>query len=133
MTVDPIPSDVATFILDKVDSVAYLEALILLRVNGRRWSVEELAERLYISAGETAEITSRLCADGLIAQERVTPEASEPARYNFAPASQSLAELIDRLCESYSQHLVPVTNLIHSKQRSRVQQFADAFKFRKDS
>ena len=40
--------------------------------------------------------------------------------------------MIDRLAEVYYQHLVEVTNLIHSKTSKKAQQFADAFKWRKE-
>jgi hypothetical protein len=38
----------------------------------------------------------------------------------------------DLLADVYARYLVPVTNLIHAKPKSRVQEFADAFKLRKD-
>jgi hypothetical protein len=39
--------------------------------------------------------------------------------------------MIARLADVYARHLIPVTNLIHSKPR-RIREFADAFKLRKD-
>jgi hypothetical protein len=44
-----------------------------------------------------------------------------------------LRERIDRLADLYSTHLVEVTHLIHSSLDRKAQQFADAFKWRKDS
>ena len=40
--------------------------------------------------------------------------------------------MLERLAEIYAKHLVPVTNLIHSKPKPRIQEFADAFRLRKD-
>jgi hypothetical protein len=51
--------------------------------------------------------------------------------YRYQPDSPKLAEMVDRLAEFYSKYLVPVTNLIHSKPQTKVQQFAAAFKLRK--
>src|SRR3970040_1124007 len=46
-----IPDEVARFVLDKIDSVAQLEALLLLRNNRETdWSVGALAARLYLRA-----------------------------------------------------------------------------------
>jgi hypothetical protein len=40
---------------------------------------------------------------------------------------------IDQLAELYARHLVEVTLLIHSSLDRKAQQFADAFKWRKDN
>ena len=39
--------------------------------------------------------------------------------------------MVVRLTKIYSQYLIPVTNLIHSKPQTKVQKFADAFKLRR--
>lgn len=123
-----IPDDLAQFILNKIDSVARLEALLLLRSNPEQeWSIKGLAERLYISERETAEIVRSLCA-----QRIFLALPTEPARFRYQPGSRTLQLLVDRLAEVYSTHLVPVTNLIHSKPADRIQEFAEAFKLRKD-
>ncbi|MGH7823710.1 MAG: hypothetical protein ACREQ7_00805 [Candidatus Binatia bacterium] len=123
-----IPDDVAQFILERIDSVAAMEALLLLRSDPvQEWSVEELAKRLYISEQQTADVVASLCA-----HEIFVAILSGPPRYRYQPASKDLQLMVDRAAEIYSQHLVPVTNLIHTKPTTRVQEFADAFKFRKD-
>jgi hypothetical protein len=49
MTNDPIPGDVKAFLLRHIDSIAQLEALLLLRANAElTWSADTLAKRLYI-------------------------------------------------------------------------------------
>jgi hypothetical protein len=123
-----IPDDVAQFILDKIDSVAQMEALLLLRSDPREeWSLEALAKRLYIAESETTQVLSRLCSEGL-----VVTIMSEPLRYRYEPSSTEIRQMADRLADVYSKHLVPVTNLIHTKPKTRVQEFADAFRLRKD-
>jgi hypothetical protein len=122
-----IPDDIAQFILEKIDSVAQLEALLLLRNDAtEKWSAQALAKRLYISDKETAELLERLCADGFLVA------SSNPPLYHYQPGSQEVGKMIDRAAAIYSKHLVPVTNLIHSKPKTRVQEFADAFRLRKD-
>jgi hypothetical protein len=123
-----IPDDIARFILEKVDSVAQLEALLLLHNNSeKQWSVRALAARLYVDEEQTARLLSDLCRQGLAVEI-----PSKPPLYQYQPSSIQLRQMVDRVAEFYSKHLVPITNLIHSKPKTRLQQFADAFKFRKD-
>jgi len=68
----------------------------------------------------------------LAEEELVVAEPSQPFAYRYQPGSLVLSQMVNRVAEIYSEQLVPVTNLIHSKPKSRVQEFADAFKFRKD-
>jgi hypothetical protein len=120
-----IPEDVARFIQEKIDSVAQMEALLLLRKHqAQQWSLTALAQRLYIGEGQTADVLARLVADGL-----VVPAGAADFRYHAA--SPELESMVERVTEAYRTHLVPVTNLIHSKPRTRIQEFADAFRFRK--
>jgi hypothetical protein len=127
MSPDFIPSDVAQFIIDRIDSVAEMEALLLLRSNTEEeWSVDALAKRLYISVQQTAYVLDRLSSGGFLSVRGAPPV------FRYQPGSPELQSLVDRACTVYSKHLVPITNLIHSKPKSRVQEFADAFKLRKD-
>ena len=122
-----IPDDVTRFVLDKIDSVAQLEAVLLLRGDQKKeWSVAALAARLYISEAQTAELLLGLRAQGLAAG------AQEPTAYRYQPETAELTEMVDRLAEIYARQLVAITHLIHSKQKPRIQAFADAFRLRKD-
>jgi hypothetical protein len=128
MASDFIPEDLARFITDRIESVAQLEALLLLRTDpGHHWTIEALAKRLYTQEGQTAELMSRLAADAM-----ATADSNEPPGYFYDPQDPETKELINRVAAAYPKHLVPITNLIHSKPRSRVQEFADAFRLRKD-
>jgi hypothetical protein len=123
-----IPKDVAQFILEKIDSIAQLEALLLLRSDSeKKWSTRALAGRLYIDEKQTEELLVRLSVQGF-----VLSSSDEPHLYKYQPNSMELRRMVDRLAEIYSKLLVPVTNLIHSKPKTRIQEFADAFKLRKD-
>lgn len=122
-----IPEDVRAFLLQHIDSIAQLEALLLLRNDPTyAWSVEALAKRLYITTQETAAILQQLVADRFLTTTQETMEL-----YQYHPESSALATMVDRIAELYRQYLIPVTNIIHAKPRSRVQEFADAFKLRK--
>jgi hypothetical protein len=123
MADDPIPADIRDFIQRHIDSVAQLEALLLMRSNlDKSWDVAATAKRLYASEQEIAGVLERLCTDGLL--------DCKDGTYRYECASE-VQEKIDRLATAYSRHLIPVTTMIHAK-TSRIREFADAFKFRKE-
>ncbi len=123
-----IPDEVARFVSAYIDSVAEIEALFLLRnAAPQSWNVTNLSRRLYIDERQTSEILRRLTAKGLLSED-----GAAEAAYSYAPVSLELRETIDRLATVYASRLVPVTNLIHAKAKNRVQEFADAFRVRKE-
>jgi len=91
------------------------------------WSADTVAARLYIKADETLLWLERLCGNGLL-----NSNCESPPLYRYQPRSMELEQTVDRLADVYAKQLVPVTNLIHSKPRTRVREFADAFKLRQD-
>ncbi len=124
----PLLVEIQRFILANIESVAEVEALLLLRATRERaWSAQALALRLYIDERQTAEILKQL-AD----RQFLIPDTSVQASYRYEPRSAELREGVDRLAQVYSTHLIAVTNLIHSKSKSKVQEFANAFRIRKD-
>ncbi|MCU1287958.1 MAG: hypothetical protein JWN60_187 [Acidobacteria bacterium] len=127
MAVELVPDDVRQFIIDKIDSVAELEGLLLLSRNPEtNWTLEALAQRLYTSQQQTEDVLSHLYSLGFVAIE----DGRTPV-YRYHTSSPAMAQIVDRVAETYSKYLVPVTNLIHSKPQTKVQQFADAFNLRK--
>lgn len=125
-----IPEDVRRFILTSVPSVPYLEAILLLRADPDvGWDVPRLAARLYVPERQAAEVLAALEAAGIAHGE----DHGETALFRYAPATAELRERLDALAQAYSANLVGVTDLIHSRIDKRAQQFADAFRLRKDS
>jgi len=123
-----LPEDVRTFLLQRIDSIATLEALLLLRAHPAvAWSAATLAQRLYITPQDTAALLEALCTEGFL----VTMD-QRPRLYRYHCGSDELAHMMDRVAECYATYLIPVTNLIHAKPQTRVQAFADAFRLRKD-
>ena len=124
MANEPIPDELREFILGTIDSVAQLEALLLLRSDpNTTWNAGSLAKRLYISEGEATDLLRRLNDDGFL----IDSEGS----YRFGPQRSEQQEMVDRLADAYSRQLIPITNMIHGKPR-RIREFSDAFKFRRD-
>jgi len=125
-----IPEDIRRFILTSVPSVPYLEAILLLRTDpGTAWDVPRTAARLYVPERQAAELLTALAAAGIARSE----DLGEAALFRYAPATPELRERLDALAQAYSANLVGVTDLIHSRIDKRAQQFADAFRLRKDS
>lgn len=125
----PIADDIKRFILTSIPSVPYLEAMLLLRnETDAPWNSARLAQRLYLSEKAAAALLSELHDAGAIVADARMPDC-----FTFSPVSDSLREMIDKVADAYSSHLVDVTHLIHSKTGKKALQFADAFKWRKDS
>ena len=123
-----IPDDVRRFILTSIPSVPYLEAILLLqREAGAAWNAAQLARRLYLPEAQTAQLLQTLEAAGVAAKD---PAVQNGWRYQPAP---DLSAMLERLAQHYSADLFAVTTLIHSSLDKRAYQFADAFRWRKDS
>ena len=126
----PFPEDLRRFVLTSIPSVPFLEALLLLRANpAQQWHAGTLAERLYVRERTAQALLDELCRAGMVAPCDAPPGDC----YQYQPSSSQLRERIDALANLYSRHLVEVTMLIHSSLDRKAQQFADAFKLRKDS
>ena len=125
MAIPEIPPEVREFILKYVQSVAYIEGLMLLsRAPGKAWDNVAIANRLYISTDEAESILKLICRDGFAVEK--------DGRYGFTCPSAQLALTIEQLDSVYSGALIPLTHLIHSNRPSRVQEFANAFKLRRE-
>jgi len=126
MTSSELPADLRRFILTSIPSVPYLEAVLLLRADASQaWDAAQLARRLYVSEATGAELL------GLLRDSGIATDAESGGSVRYAPAAE-LQALVDRVATAYTQDLVTVTRLIHSRIDRRAQQFADAFRFRKE-
>jgi hypothetical protein len=124
MSDQPLPAELRAFLTEHIDSIAQLEALLLLRDGPDVvWDAQSTAKRLYIGEREALEALAQLAAHGLIAREA--------SSYKFDPQSEELSRMVGMLAEYYRRYLIPITNLVHAKPR-RIRQFADAFKLKKD-
>jgi hypothetical protein len=118
-----LPAELREFLAKHIDSIAELEALLLLRESRETvWYVHSLAKRLYVEEQQAMEVLSQLGAHGFV--------KGDANGYRYAPISDELDRLTGLLAEYYRRHLIPVTQLVHAKTR-RIRQFADAFKLKK--
>jgi hypothetical protein len=115
---DPVPATLRAFLLEHIDSVAQLEALLLLRRAGKPLATRTVAAALYVPEPAASVELVTLQVRGLI-------EADEEG-WRFLPNP-----MVELLAETYAKALIPVTNIVHGNPL-RLRRFADAFKFRKD-
>jgi len=128
--ISAIPEELRRFVLTSIPSVPFLEALLLMRAAPEAtWRRDTLARRLYVRDKTAEGLLADLCAAG------IAVHCGEPGAdgYRYAPLDPGLRERIDRLADLYATHLVEVTHLIHASLDRKAHQFADAFKWRKDS
>jgi hypothetical protein len=121
---NPRRVEVDRFILDEIDSVPHIEALLILwNSRPRTLSVGELAGLLFLPQDHTRQILEDL-------QQRTLVVSGETGNtYNPAyPRDQLMAD-VDR---TWRRELVRVSNMIHSKGSPAVREFARAFRFKKD-
>jgi sugar-specific transcriptional regulator TrmB len=120
--------DAYDFILQHIDSVPHLEALILLW-NSRPvgWTCEELATRLYIPSEKVGDLLR-----DLVRLQWVSESHSLPARYSYLPRSEAQDEMMRQVDAAYRRDLVRISTMIHSKASSAVREFARAFRFKKE-
>lgn len=125
MTGSAVPDVVKQLISERIDSIPELEMILLLRrERTESWSVEEAGTRVYVSPTIAAHILDVLTQRGFLSREH--------GRFRYAPASPELEAKVTLLAETYSKHLIAVTNIVHAKPSASVRLFADAFRLRKD-
>jgi hypothetical protein len=123
-----VPLEVQQFVLSRIGSIAQLEALLIMRnAPDTWWASSSLAERLYIS-----EWTCRAELEALMAQGLLLGRQEDIGwQFRYSPATGELREFVDRLVYYYAKHLVVISNLIHSKPRTRIHEFSEAFSLKK--
>lgn len=127
--IDLISSEqVDRFVVDEIDSVPHLEALLLLwRRAPNLLSVAEIAKQLYISPGQGASVIEDLLRRGLIARDQ-----SGAAGFFYDMHSEERNRLLAAVDATYRRELIRISGIIHSKASPGVRAFANAFRFRKD-
>jgi hypothetical protein len=126
MNAPVVPDHVRRLVVDAIDSVPELEAILLLRAeSGRRWTATEAGARLYVSVTMAAHVLTVLAERGFLVVDGDT--------YRYAPVRLELDGTVADLAHAYATHLIAITNLIHSKPATSIRQFADAFRLRKET
>lgn len=124
-----IPANVRTLVVQLIDSVVQLEALLLLHADPQRaWAPEDMAKELRIEAAGAQDQLTILASRGLVGI--VDPDTGT---YHYGPSSPELAEAVNGLAKAYADRRVTIIGLIYSQPATdTLRSFADAFRFRKD-
>lgn len=128
MTIEARRLQVDRFILEQIDSVPHLEALLLLfNSQPKLWSVQEMGASLYVRDDVAAKILESLQQRNLIAAD-----PRKPNTYFYSAESQDRNRLLESVNEIYRREVVRISSMIHSKASAGVRDFARAFRIKKD-
>ena len=124
----PDRQQVDRFIVDEIDSVPQLEALLLFWKNRPQvWSCESMAKSLYVSPDVSREILA-----GLAQRHLITPVEGSRGEFALNADSEEKERLLASLDAIYRRELVRISNMIHTKASRGVRDFADAFRLKKE-
>jgi hypothetical protein len=116
------------FITAEIQSLEQLEILFLLSGNPHKWwSAKAVYEVVKSSLPSVQDRLNDMVQRGFLRQE-----AGNEVRYQFAPSDESIWKIISELREAYKERPVKVVQAIYSKPPDAVQEFARAFRVRKD-
>ena len=122
---DSRPAEIDQFILDEIETVPHLEALLLFwNQRPREWSPEDMSSALYLPADATRIILADLERRELIV---LTTERS-----SYVYRSSERDRIIEGLDRTYRREVVRISNMIHSKPSASLRAFARAFRLKKD-
>lgn len=116
------------FVLEQIDTVPHLEAMLLLfNSRPKAWSTDEMAKSLYVRNEVASRILDNLLHRNLIA---VSPDQSDGFFYSADDEGQN--KLLHDVDAIYRKEVVRISSMIHSKASAGVRDFARAFRFEKD-
>lgn len=122
---EALPEPVRDLIGRCIDSIAELEALLLLHNEPEsRWDVGAVSRRLYIPEAQVRKVLQRLADCGLA--------ADEGGCWRFRCSSPQTAGAVTELAALYSRRLIAITTLIHEKPARGIEAFARAFVLRRN-
>ena len=127
-THDELPAEVRQFLLEKIDSVPHLEALLLIWGQTTLiWNEETLSQALYVERHTGKKIAQDLLRNGWIQRQ---PENND--NFVFDARWDPDHAFMQKLSSTYRKQLIRVTTLIHSNVSAAVRDFAKAFELKKD-
>ena len=122
-----VPAHVLRFLEKNIDTVPQLETLLLMsETPDRRWLIEAVSSRNYITEQRASETLNALLRRGLVSLEE------PPAAFRFSPATDEIRAAVADLAQCYQKNLSRVTELIHAKPSASITEFARAFDLKKD-
>jgi len=103
-----------------------LEVLLLLRRDtGREWSAEDLIRESRSSTVIVQEALTNLRQSGLTADE-------PGGHFRYQPASPAFDQWVGEIASAYAAQPAAIVKILRSVSSDKIQNFADAFRFRRD-
>jgi len=115
-------NEVRRFIINAVDSIPFLEALLLLFREQKEWNADNLGKRLYVNKTKAQNLLTQLESANLIALKD-----GENLIYQYQQDHDAKDRLIAKVESAYAKNLIEITKMIHDK-KDAVKQFSEAFK-----
>jgi predicted ArsR family transcriptional regulator len=116
------------FVIEQIDSVPHLEALLLLfNSRPKTWSADEMAKSLYVRNEVAAKIL-----DGLAQSNLIAVISGAPGSFFYNPDDESKNRLLEDVDAVYRKEVVRISSMIHSKAPAGLRDFARAFRIKKD-
>lgn len=124
MDENPTQKAVDEFILEEIDAIPHLEALLLLwNSRSREWSFEAMANAIYLSLDATQTVIADLERRGFVVLTD---------NHRFLYRSTDRDQLIELVDKTYRREIVRISNMIHSKPAASLREFARAFRLKRD-
>ncbi len=117
--------EVKSFVVRYVKSLEQLEILCVLGESEEPLSVDEIYRKVKTNKDSISGCLKYFLNEGLVILEK-------DHRYCLAKKYPDLARIVSELHIAYRQQLVAIVEMIYKAPRSHAEDFADAFKFRKD-
>lgn len=122
-------NELSGFISARIKSLEQLEILLLLSGNPHKhWTAQGVYEVVKSSIGSVKERLKEFCEAGI-----VKVEDGAETYYRFSPESEVIWNVVNELREAYKQRPVKVVEAIYSKPPEGVEEFARAFRLRKET
>jgi hypothetical protein len=117
------------FIAVEINSLEQLEILLLLSGNPDKWWT---AKNVYeVVKSSVQSVQDRL--EEMVARGILRKETENEARFQFRPKDEGVWRITTELRDAYKERSVKVVQAIYSKPPDAVQEFARAFRLRKDN
>jgi len=122
-------TELDSFIAAEIKSLEQLEILLLLSGNPHKWWS---AKGVYdVIKSNPASVQDRL--DEMVRRGMLKKDENREPRYQFSPVNEVVWKVVTELREAYKERSVKVVQAIYSKPADAVQEFARAFRVRKDT
>lgn len=116
------------FIAAEIASLEQLEILLLLSGNPHKWwTATGVYEVVKSSIHSVRDRLNEMVARGILRQE-----GEGERQFQFGPSNEALWRITSELRDAYKERSVKVVQAIYSKPPDAVQEFARAFRVRKD-